>query len=283
MALSHESIPYWTAEQVRSALPIRSEDSHKGTFGTGLLIAGTRDMPGAALLAGLAAMRSGIGKLEIATEPDVIGHIVPILPEATYIRNGIEQIATGKIGLEIYKALAIGPGISPDSLTEIAVQTLLETDRPVVLDAGALSERTYPVRTPPTILTPHPQEFARITGISRSDLLEDRSQSVSDTAKEWGTTIVLKGPETLIAFPDGELWKNPTGNSALAKGGTGDTLTGMMLGMLCCHENWRHAILNAVYLHGACADEWSQTRSSHTLLAHELTALLPGVWKHLEP
>lgn len=282
MALSHESIPYWTSERVRSTLPRRSEDSHKGTYGTGLLIAGTRDMPGAALLAGLAAMRSGIGKLEIATDPEVIGHIVPILPEATYIRSGIEQIVTGKIGLDPYKAMAIGPGISPDSMTEIVVQTLLETDRPIVLDAGALSERNYPLRTPPTILTPHPQEFARITGISRSEILKNPSHFVSDTAQKWGMAIVLKGPETLIAFPDGKLWKNPTGNSALAKGGTGDTLTGMILGMLCCHEYWHHAILNAVYLHGACADEWSLTRSSHTMLAHEITDLLPEVWKRLE-
>lgn len=113
-------------------------------------------------------------------------------------------------------------------------------------------------------------------------MLKNRSHHIAQTVKKWDTGIVLKGRETLIAFPDGEIWANPTGNSALAKGGTGDTLTGMMLGMLCCHDNWRHAVLNAVYLHGACADEWTQTRSAHTLLAHELTDLLPAIWKQHE-
>lgn len=108
MSPSFENIPYWTAEHVAATLPLRNEVSHKGTFGTGLLLAGTRDMPGAALLAGLAAMRSGIGKLEIATDPEVIGTIVPLLPEATYLRNGIEKTAFGEIDLNQYRALAGG-------------------------------------------------------------------------------------------------------------------------------------------------------------------------------
>ena len=86
----------------------------------------------------------------------------------------------------------------------------------------------------------------------------------------------------MTAFPDGEIWINPTGNSSLAKGGTGDTLAGIMLGMLCCHNDWKHAVLNAVHMHGACADEWIKTRSPHTLLAHELAELLPEVWAAFE-
>lgn len=282
MTSSLAAIPYWTSEHVKRTLPLRSEDSHKGTFGTGLLLAGTRDMPGAALLAGLAAMRSGIGKLEIATDPEVIGTIVPLLPEATYLRNGMEKTASGEIDLDSYRTLAAGPGLPPNSLVEKSVQAFLATDRPVVLDAGALSQRVYQKRTAPTILTPHPQEFSRITGIPKDELLEKPNNHIAQTAQQWGVTIVLKGRGTLIAFPEGEVWRNPTGNSALAKGGTGDTLTGMMLGMLCCHADWRHAVLNAVYLHGACADVWIQTRSAHTLLAHELTDLLPEVWKQHE-
>jgi ADP-dependent NAD(P)H-hydrate dehydratase len=101
-------------------------------------------------------------------------------------------------------------------------------------------------------------------------------------ARKLGVTIILKGNETIIAFPDGDCRMNGTGNSSLAKGGSGDTLTGMILGMLCCHENPKIAVLNAVHLHGACADEWTKKRSAHTLLAHELSELLPAVWKDYE-
>lgn len=282
MPAHYETVPAWDEQQVKSTLPTRSADGHKGSFGTGLLIAGTRDMPGAALLAGLGAMRSGLGKLEIATESEVIPMILPSLPEATYIRNIEETLSTNNFKLDAYKAIAIGPGKIPDSQMEQNLMKLFESAVPVILDAGALSKRTYPIRNAPTILTPHPGEFSRISGIPVEQIAKDKAQYAKRLAKELDATIVLKGPKTVIAFPDGEAWTNPTGNSALSKGGTGDTLTGMMLGMLCCHDNWKHAVLNAVYLHGACAEHWTKTKSPHTLLAHELSSMLPEVWKSLE-
>lgn len=277
-----ETPQLWTAEQVEATLPTRDPHSHKGSYGTALLIAGTEEMPGAALLAGLGAMRSGVGKLVIATEAEAMAMIVPQLPEATYLRNGMQRIAEKKAPVEFYRAAAIGPGTEPDALTEDAVSVLLESKIPLIADAGALSRRSYPVRQAPVILTPHPAEFSRITGVDVRDLQENRASHASEWAGKLGVTIVLKGQNTLTAFPDGEIWANPTGNSALAKGGTGDTLTGMMLGMLCCHSDWKHAVLNAVHLHGACADEWTRSRSPHTLLAHELTELLPAVWAKFE-
>lgn len=280
--MKHKKISHWTSQHVNETLEKRSAASHKGTYGTALLLAGSRDMPGAALLSGLGAMRSGVGKLEIGTDESAISLVVPALPEATFIRNGLQQAASGKLNLQLYKAAAIGPGIVPDDTTERAVAHLLESELPLVLDAGALSQRNYSVRKAPVILTPHPGEFERITGIPASQLQEDRARYASRFASAWDVAIVLKGPSTVVAFPDGNIWINPTGNSSLAKGGTGDTLTGMILGMLCCHDNWQHAVLNAVYLHGACADKWIQTKSAHTLLAHELTELLPEVWKSYE-
>ncbi|MEC1259097.1 NAD(P)H-hydrate dehydratase [Bacillus swezeyi] len=279
--MSEESLPIWTKERVKSALPKRENDSHKGAYGTGLLFAGSHDMPGAALLAGMGAMRSGIGKLVIGTSGSAIPLIVPVLPEATYWRDGLEKTAEGRFD-EHYRVIAIGPGLSPSQTTEQAVERVLEEDCPVVLDAGALSKRSYPLRKAPTILTPHPGEFSRITGLSVQDVQKDRISLAKTYAAQLGVTIILKGNETITAFPDGECWKNQTGGSALAKGGTGDTLTGMILGMLCCHENPKEAVLNAVHLHGACADEWTKTRSAHTLLAHELSEWLPRVWKEYE-
>lgn len=277
-----EAIPKWDKEKVKSTLPVRTAAGHKGSFGTGLLIAGTRDMPGAALLAGLGAMRSGLGKLEIAAEPDVIPMILPSLPEATYIRKIEEKFTSPDFNLAAYKAIAIGPGKIPNDQMEQNLAQLFQSEVPLVLDAGALSKRSYPKRNGPTILTPHPGEFSRISGIPVEQFASEKSEYAKQLAKELDAAIVLKGLDTVIAFPDGETWVNPTGNSALAKGGTGDTLTGMMLGMLCCHENWKHAVLNAVYLHGACADQWTTKKSPHTLLAHELSGLLPEVWKNFE-
>lgn len=282
MNSSIEAISYWTKEHAAASLPLRREDGHKGTFGTALLLAGTRDMPGAAMLAALAAMRSGLGKLEIATAPEAVASIAAWLPEATYIRDGVGRIGNREVNLDSYRAFAAGPGLPPDEGTEQAVQVLLEYDGPLVLDAGALTQRTYPKRTSPTVMTPHLGEFARITGSSVQEVSENPVRHLLQASRDWNAAIVLKGHQTITAFPDGELWKNPTGNSALGKGGTGDTLTGMLLGMLCCHPDWRHAVLNAVYLHGACADEWVRTRSAHTMLAHEITGMLPEVWKQHE-
>ncbi|KXZ13039.1 NAD(P)H-hydrate dehydratase [Bacillus nakamurai] len=271
----------WTEKDVKDTLPKRDAASHKGTFGTALLLAGSDDMPGAALLAGLGAMRSGVGKLVIGTSAGVIPLIVPVLPEATYWRDGWEKAAAGQPE-ETYRAAAIGPGLPQTEEVQRAADHLLQGDCPVVLDAGAITKRSYPARKAPTILTPHPGEFSRMTGIPIKELQQHRAEYAAEWSKRLNVTIVLKGNETIIAFPDGECRRNTTGNGALAKGGTGDTLTGMILGMLCCHKEPKLAVLNAVRLHGACAELWTEEHSAHTLLAHELSELLPRVWKQYE-
>ncbi len=275
------NVPFWTEEHVRATLPERDAESHKGTYGTALLLAGSDDMPGAALLAGLGAMRSGLGKLVIGTSESVIPLIVPVLPEATYWRDGWKKAAGAELE-EAYRAIAIGPGLPQTESVQQAVDHVLTADCPVILDAGALAKRTFPKREAPVILTPHPGEFSRMTGMPVNELQKKRAEYAKEWAAQLQTVIVLKGNQTVIAFPDGDCWLNPTGNGALAKGGTGDTLTGMILGMLCCHEDPKHAILNAVYLHGACAELWTDEHSAHTLLAHELSDILPRVWKRFE-
>ncbi|WP_422123262.1 NAD(P)H-hydrate dehydratase [Planococcus sp. X10-3] len=272
----------WSEEDVSRTLPNRRQDSHKGSFGTALLMVGSAGMPGAAVLAAYAAMRSGLGKLAIATAKESIGPICSFVPEATFETDLLERMDDAQLDLSHYSAVAIGPGMLPDQQTEAAIERLLLEGKPLVVDAGALSPRSYKSATAPVILTPHMGEFSRLTGVSAEELQQSRAAFASDWAGTLGVTIVLKGPGTVIAFPDGETFINPTGNSSLAKGGTGDTLTGMILGMLCCHDNWRYAVLNAVHLHGACADEWVRTRSAHSLLAHELTDLLPVVMKTFE-
>lgn len=129
----------WTEQDVKDTLPKREADSHKGTFGTALLLAGSDDMPGAALLAGLGAMRSGVGKLVIGTSAGVIPLIVPVLPEATYWRDGWKKAAAGQPG-ETIRAAAIGPGLPQTDEVQQAADQLLSADYPVILDAGAITK-----------------------------------------------------------------------------------------------------------------------------------------------
>ncbi|MFC4712148.1 NAD(P)H-hydrate dehydratase [Planococcus dechangensis] len=280
--LHEPTIIVWSQEMVRHTLPKRKQESHKGSFGTALLLAGGPVMPGAALLAGLAALRSGVGKLEIGTSRETIRSIAHRTAEATYIPDALQNIANGSMPFSHYRAIACGPGTLPDAVTEAAVDTLLTAETPLLLDAGALSKRRYPERTAPLILTPHTGEFERISGFTQEEILQFPASCAHSFALEHHAAVVLKGPSTIIALPDGRVFQNSTGNSALAKGGTGDTLTGMILGMLTCHVRYEHAILNAVFLHGACADEFIKTRSAHTMLAHEISELLPFVWKSYE-
>ncbi|TFD97132.1 NAD(P)H-hydrate dehydratase [Jeotgalibacillus salarius] len=270
----------WNKDHVINTLPARKPDAHKGTYGTALIAAGSRFMPGAAVLSALACMRSGVGKLEMGIEESVIPYVIQHLPETTFVPGFYERLQN--LQLNQYRVLAAGPGREADDETETTVKAFLKSDVPVILDAGALSQRTYIDRKAPVILTPHPGEFLRISDISMEELEENQQQAVTKFAVETGVTLVLKGQQTITAFPDGDVYINTSGNSALSKGGTGDTLTGMITGMLCCHDDWKHAVLNAVYLHGACADEWEKTRSAHTMLAHELSDLLPEVWKKHE-
>lgn len=277
-----EKILQWSKQDVSRTLPSRDDEGHKGTYGTALLMAGSPGMPGAAALAAKGAMRSGLGKLVIATAAESIPVIAAFVPEATFNTEGMERITRTSTDLDEFRAIAFGPGIISGEATEQVVKQLIKAGKPLVLDAGALAARSYSVASAPVILTPHAGEFSRITGVSVDELQNNRAECAADWAVKLGVTIVLKGNHTVIAFPDGQAFLNATGNSALAKGGTGDTLTGMMLGMLCFHNNWQHAVLNAVHLHGACADEWIRSRSAHTLVAHELTELLPEVMKAYE-
>ncbi|WP_416825691.1 NAD(P)H-hydrate dehydratase [Ectobacillus polymachus] len=271
----------WTEEDVKQTTPIRSPFSHKGTYGTGLLLAGSDEMPGSALLAAFGAMRSGIGKLTIGTTKFTASVLTPRLPEATYMTDGLQRVAKGDIA-NTYRGAAIGPGIEDQNITEQAIKTLFTMPMPVVLDAGALWKREYPKRSHVTVLTPHPGEFSRITDTSVADIQANRLSLASDYAKKHGVIVVLKGTYTVIAFPDGKGVINTTGNSGLAKGGTGDTLTGILLAFLCTYEHQQEAVANAVYIHGLCADEWANDYAKVSMLASDISNMLPKVLKRFQ-
>jgi len=271
----------WQSKDVEATFLKRQGGSNKGTFGTGLLIAGNDEMPGSAVLASLGAMRAGVGKLVVATSPLASGIIAGKVPECTYLHKGLETIAQGHIP-EGIAAAAIGPGLDDDEKVEKALSVLFASSLPLVLDAGALSKRTYPIREAATIVTPHPREFSRMTGLSVTEIQHNRLDIAANFARANGVIVVLKGRNTVIAFPDGDLLVNPTGNVGLAKGGTGDTLTGMLLAFLSSYRNVKDAVANAVYLHGASADYICQTKAATSMLASDISEALPFVMKQYE-
>ncbi|WAA11041.1 NAD(P)H-hydrate dehydratase [Fervidibacillus albus] len=271
----------WDGNDVARTLSDRSTFSHKGSFGTGLLLAGSDEMPGSALLAGLGAMKTGIGKLVIGTSKFVASTISNRLPEATYWFDGLQRCAKGHLVKGI-RAAAIGPGLNAPYLVEEAINCLWERDIPLLMDAGALTEREYAPRETPVIITPHPGEFSRMTGKTVEEIQSDRIKLASEYAINHRMIVVLKGTYTVIAYPDGTGVINTSGNHCLAKGGSGDTLTGMLLALLCTEEDIKSAVANGVYLHGACADEIVKNKDARAVSIGELTDVLGTVLQRIK-
>lgn len=266
---------------VIESLPERPSHGHKGTFGTSLLIAGSNDMPGSAVLSSIGAIRTGTGRLTVSTEASVISAIVTHVPEATF--KQIDQ----PINLLKFDALAIGPGISETRQAGKLIKESLQSELPIIIDASALhsfKEWIHEVKTykSPVIITPHPGEFSMMTGYSISSIKRDAIELASEYATVNKLIVVLKGEHTVIAFPDGLVRINTTGNSSLAKGGTGDVLTGMILSMVSFYEDINQAVINAVYIHGLAAELWSEKYSKATMTASDFDLLLPQVLKQLE-
>lgn len=264
----------WSEADVRETLPKRSPSSHKGTFGTGLLIAGGEEMPGSAALAAIGALRFGVGKLTVATNKLAASIIGLHAPEATFIYEEPSVIDFAE-----FSAIGIGPGCAPNEQLEKVVHKALSSAYPVVLDAGSLSKRDYPQREVPIVLTPHPGEFRKLTGFSTKDIQGNRIEMAKEYACKHRVILVLKGQNTVIAFPDGTGIISMTGNPSLAKGGSGDTLTGMLIASLSNHGDYKAAVANAVYLHGKCADLWIKENGVASLTAHDFSKLLPIILK----
>ncbi len=270
----------WSEKDVKRTMKKRVSNSHKGTFGTGLLLAGTDEMPGSAMLAGLGAMKIGIGKLVIATTPYAASIIATRIPEATYLHDGLNKLAVGTFPDGI-RAMAIGPGLTDEKLIDQVLENVWEKEIPLVIDAGALGKREFAPRKAPIIITPHPGEFSRLTGLSVKEIEANRLEISSQFALQKNVIVVLKGANTVIAFPNGTGFINRTGNAALAKGGSGDTLTGMILGLICSESDITSAIANAVYLHGLCADELVKEQNERSIVAGNITNVLGRVMNRL--
>lgn len=280
---------YLTAEGVHPLLRRRSPYAHKGTFGHGLLIAGSASMPGAAILAATAALRGGIGKLTLHTPAAAAQHVPGRLPEAILHPDAEEQHASridwNTLPANI-NAIAIGPGLGTHPKTVTLVKNVLdEVQVPLILDADALNiladNKTRLAFLPPhSILTPHFAEFERLAGHAADDF--QRVEMARAFAQRYNTILVLKGHHTLISLPDGTQFFNSTGNSGMATAGSGDTLTGLFLALMAQGYNPVESALLGTYLHGLAGDLYAEENAPQSLIASDLPQYFGKAFRYLE-
>jgi NAD(P)H-hydrate epimerase len=275
-------------ELVAGLLPERELDSHKGTFGTALIVAGSINYTGAALLAGTAAYRSGAGLVTMAVPSPLHSVLAGQLPEATWIllphdMGNIAGSAAEALtkSLESASALLVGPGLGAEAKTKEFLEGLLagksnakkqtshigfvhrETEDkkdeainlpPMVVDADGLrllaKISDWHKKLPPlSVLTPHPGEMSALTGLLKDEIQNDREAIASKYAKEWGHVVVLKGAFTVIAAPNGQLTVIPVASPALARAGTGDVLAGLIVGLRAQGLDAYDAAVAGAYIH----------------------------------
>lgn len=291
-----------TDSTMAGLLSTRPAESHKGTFGQVGVVAGSDGMYGAARLAVLGAYRAGAGLVRHLAPAAISLAELGMRAEAVIVRRmvadpwsaaGIEEAARFLSGCA---AGVCGPGLGGEAAGAIgqhaaALQELGRVQAPLVLDAdwlnalAALADRGdswLSRRAAPTILTPHPKEFARLTGMSIAQIQADRVRAAREYAQRVDVYVVLKGAATVIANPDGAASVNPTGNSGLATGGAGDVLAGVIAGLLAGGKTAGEAARLGVYLHGLAADLACRERQSEeSLLAGDVADSLAGAFRYL--
>ncbi|MEO0072764.1 MAG: NAD(P)H-hydrate dehydratase [candidate division WOR-3 bacterium] len=282
---------------IKMILPTRPPNGHKGYFGSVLVVAGGNGYSGAACLCSLGALKVGAGIVRLAFPKSLRGIIEKKINDV--IKIPLPTTDEESLSLEGYstiisfanksKAVAIGPGLTVNSETRRLVQKIIKNvNLPMVIDADGLNNltkeflETLPVRKRKNlIITPHPGEFERLVGVSVNEINQNRIEVARIWAKKLSIIIVLKGRPTVIGLPDGVVYVNPTGNSGLAKGGSGDVLTGMISGFLAQGVGLLNACLLGVYLHGLCADIGAQEKTEYSLLASDLLELIPKAIKEI--
>ena len=295
VATAHLEIPDAVAGMLHApdavALPPRPKDSHKGTFGTVVVLAGSLGLTGAAYLSSTAAARAGAGLVRLL----VADTIYPILAAkcTEVMATPVPEVAPGAVGhsahdsvlrqLEAVEVGVIGPGLGRDSSTWRLVVDLAQHARvPLVIDADGLNALAESPRAKgklgkTRVLTPHPGELARLTGKTAEAINADRPNAARRAAREWGAIVVLKGARTVVAHPDGRLSEDPHEVPALATGGTGDVLSGLIGGLIAQGSDPFTAAVTGVYVHGAAGRRIAARIGDSGLLAGDLLPEIPLV------
>ncbi len=282
-------------ETVRSLLPERATDAHKGTFGHLLVVGGFSGKTGAAAMAGASAMRAGAGLVTLATSfeagPALEAKclevmVAPVIEEeAPPTEATALRIATA---LEGKRAVALGPGLSTGAnATALTEQVLDALSVPAVVDADGLNilaanPALFEKTAVPMVLTPHPGEMARLVGKGTREVQANRIDISRAFAEERGVVLVLKGAGTVIAAPDGRVFVNPTGNAGMASGGMGDVLTGVIGGFLAQGLAPLDSARLGVYLHGLAGDRAVVRTGAAGLIASEVMFELQGILRDWE-
>ncbi|GHT54553.1 hypothetical protein FACS189451_02710 [Bacteroidia bacterium] len=283
--LENTGVSYFSVEteDILSLIPVRNRFAHKGDFGHALLIAGSRGKMGAAILGARACLRSGAGLLTVHI-PALEEAVMQIaLPEAMTEFDQEEDFIIKLEDISKYNAIAIGPGIGLRRRTAAVIVDLFKYSRkPLVIDADALNllseDKNLLGQTPPgSILTPHSKEFDRLTDESENAF--SRLQKAIKLAAELKIYIVLKGAHTAICTPEKKCYFNSTGNPGMATAGSGDVLTGIILGLLAQSYTPLHAALAGVFLHGLAGDIAASKNSEESMIASDIIDNLGEAFK----
>jgi hydroxyethylthiazole kinase-like uncharacterized protein yjeF len=274
-----------------TVIPDRPRDAHKGTFGTVVVLAGSLGFTGAAYLSATAAARTGAGLVKLL----VAETIYPILAAkcTEVMATPTPEVAPGAVGHAAYDSVlrqmataeagVIGPGLGRDRSTwRLVLDLVRHVSCPLVVDADALNALADAPRSKTKlgknrVLTPHPGEMARLTGKTVEAIAADRVGTARKAAKEWGAVVVLKGARTVVADPDGRTSEDPHQVPALATGGTGDVLSGIIGGLLAQGSKPYEAAVTGVYIHAAAGRRLSQRLGESGLLASDLLLEIPLV------
>lgn len=271
-------------------LPPRAGEANKGDFGRVLVVAGSRGMSGAAALCASAALRGGAGLVRLAVPASILPLVAPFNP--CYMTAPLPEDATGRLSLaardELLNMLgastvaAVGPGLGRSLELTALLEAVIDTRTPLVLDADALN--ALAANTPllrrkvPTILTPHPGEFARLLGSDIATVQSARQEHAVAFAAEHGVVLVLKGHRTIVTDRQ-RTYVNTTGNPGMATGGTGDVLCGLIGALLAGGQEAFAAAQLGVYLHGLAGDLARDELGETSLIASDLLEYLPRAFR----
>ncbi len=278
-----------TIKEAKNILPKRPQESNKATFGKILNIAGSKFYQGAAYLSSVSALKVGAGYLTLACPDCILNNIVSKSSDITFLPLRSfkdESIASdnAKMILETalnYNAISLGCGLSTNSSTVEFVDKFLQgfnLDIPLVIDADGLNaiSQIGTKRLPQnTIITPHPKELSRLLDVEPEEINDNREYFAQFASEKYKAIVVLKGNKTVIADYNKNVFINQTGNSALAKAGTGDVLTGIITGLLAQKIDLLNAAVLATFIHGLCGELASKEMTEYGVLASDLINYIP--------
>ncbi len=279
---------------IRQWLPNRPANAHKYSVGSVFVLGGSRGLTGAAALSSEAALRTGAGIVKLGIPASLNAILEMKLTEVMTVPLADDGGGTFALQAQVdalpYMNAAdtcvVGPGFSRhEEALEVAREIVAAVESPLIIDADALfalagNQRLLKVRESSTVLTPHEGEFARMLGTSRDDVRANRFEYVRAFAAEFSVTVVLKGAPTIVAWPNGPIFINSTGNAGMATAGSGDVLSGMIAALVCQGVPSQEAACAGVYLHGLAGDFARGSKGQFAMIASDILANLPGAFAH---